>query len=361
MDAQEFFDPPEEVISKIHKLAELIRNSKHVVLFTGAGISTSAGIPDFRGNFLDKQPKLSAIDYLMISRAMSELDSFNIRPTRLNWFSPRSGVWTLRDKGIHATRPEVTRIQPTKGHMVIVRLFELGHMKYLISQNTDGLHVRSGIPFTAISELHGNANIERCPKCERSYWRKFEVREAHDVNTHQTSRRCDACGRKEYLEFLDLSFLLFSVSLPKEALQKAFANSHLCDLHIVLGSSLTVSPANDLPQIAVKNHKPLVIVNLQRTPLDDVASLRIFARTDEILIGLCKELGVEGYDQVRDLKSDSSFNEMIIMPNATRRLNVIKEAKEQLREWSVSKLLSALRERGFALHMGIEKDELINL
>ncbi|KAG9287757.1 hypothetical protein G9A89_017352 [Geosiphon pyriformis] len=337
-NVQEYFDPPEKVEQKIKKLANLVRTSKHMVMFTGAGISTSAGNTPWMVDFL--------------GHLWNNLTFHNNN----NHHHHHLGVWTLREKGIKMPRTATTKIQPTNGHMAIVKMYEAGYIKYLISQNTDGLHVRSGIPFTAISELHGNSNVERCPNCERSYWRKFSVRETDEVKGHKTSRRCDYCGT-----YLQDTIVNFSEPLPKEALEKAYNNSQLCDLHIVLGSSLTVSPANDLPQIAVKKKKPLVIVNLQKTPLDSIATLRIFARTDEVLVGLLKELGLDGIDEIRDLKMEPSFNDMLIMPNATRKIEPLKLGMMELRQWPIVKLLNALKERGIVLKNAIEKKELVEI
>ncbi|RHZ89945.1 hypothetical protein Glove_9g176 [Diversispora epigaea] len=316
-EVTEYFDTPKELEEKIKRLAELVRKSQHIVYFTGAGLSTSAGIPDFRGP---------------------------------------QGVWTLREKGIKATRPIVTEIQPTKGHMSIMKFFETEKMKYLISQNTDGLHVRSGIPITAISELHGNSNIEKCENCEISFWRKFQVREAAGVNQHETSRKCDYCGTR-----LEDTIVNFGEGLPERILQEAYRQSGISDLHIVLGSSLTVTPANELPQITVRNGKPLVIVNLQKTPLDNMATLRIFAKTDDVLMRLSKELGYDEIREINDIKKDPSFDQMIIMPNATRKLDVIKNNKTELMQWSSAKLSEALKVRGFKLGTSVEKQEVVEL
>lgn len=120
------------------ELAEMIRSAKHFVAFTGAGISTSAGIPDFRGP---------------------------------------EGVWTLRAKGqFPKSRQSTLSAVPTKGHMALVALEKAGLLKFLISQNTDGLHRRSGFPPHKFAELHGNSNLEKCKNCGREYLRDFHTR-----------------------------------------------------------------------------------------------------------------------------------------------------------------------------------------
>jgi hypothetical protein len=153
----------------------------------------------------------------------------------------------------------------------------------------------------------------------------------------------------------------FSESLPQEALEQAYYHSRKCDFHIVLGSSLLVSPANDLPQLAYKNGKPLVIVNLQKTPLDFMSSVRIFGKTDEILLELCRELGLGDVTEIKDIEMDPSFTDMIIMPNATCKIDIIKESYEEISKLSVSQLLNALKERGINVSEPFEKETLMKI
>ena len=121
-----------------------------MVAFTGAGISTACGIPDFRGP---------------------------------------SGIWTLQRAGQPLPRPKVsfTHAKPSLTHQVLVGLMSAGKLDYLVSQNVDGLHLRSGIPRAALAELHGNCFCERCPGCGAEYIRDFEV---ETVGFKRTGRRC---------------------------------------------------------------------------------------------------------------------------------------------------------------------------
>lgn len=129
----EFFDDESILTRKVKELARLVRASKHFVIYTGAGISTSAGIPDFRG------PK---------------------------------GVWTLKAKGLRPqARAHRGAIEPTAGHMAIVALQQSGYCKFLISTNCDGLHLKSGVQPHQLSELHGSSHIEACARCGTCYWR----------------------------------------------------------------------------------------------------------------------------------------------------------------------------------------------
>lgn len=127
------FDDEEVVNEKCATLADMIKSSKHVVVHTGAGISTSAGIPDFRGP---------------------------------------NGVWTLEEKG---EKPSMNiafeDAVPTKTHMALKALIDAGHVKYVVSQNIDGLHMKSGLSREHLSELHGNIFVENCNKCRTQYVR----------------------------------------------------------------------------------------------------------------------------------------------------------------------------------------------
>lgn len=154
----EIFDSPELLHKKIEELAVMVRESKHLVVFTGAGISTSSGIPDFRG------PK---------------------------------GVWTLQrsGKGVPGASLPFHRAVPTLTHMALVELEKTGRLKFVISQNVDSLHLRSGLPREKLAELHGNSFKEICPSCKKEYLRDFEI---ETIGLKDTPRRCSDknCGAR---------------------------------------------------------------------------------------------------------------------------------------------------------------------
>ncbi|XP_041525140.1 NAD-dependent protein deacetylase sirtuin-6 isoform X5 [Microtus oregoni] len=133
----EIFDPPEELERKVWELARLMWQSSSVVFHTGAGISTASGIPDFRGPH---------------------------------------GVWTMEERGL-APKFDTTfeSARPSKTHMALVQLERRGFLSFLVSQNVDGLHVRSGFPRDKLAELHGNMFVEECPKCKTQYVRDTVV------------------------------------------------------------------------------------------------------------------------------------------------------------------------------------------
>ncbi|KAJ6249854.1 nad-dependent protein deacetylase sirtuin-7 [Anaeramoeba flamelloides] len=275
-ELKEYFEENEELQEKVSKLADMIRNANHVVIYTGAGISTSAGIPDFRGP---------------------------------------NGVWTCRDQGRKKPRSKKpwNLLEPTYGHMSIAKLIDVGVAKYLVSQNVDGLHVHSGVPLDKLSELHGNTNKEYCIDCQKEYFRPFSCRNARRVNDHRTGRMCEECGGE-----LHDSIINFNENLNKDHLNRAFEHSVKCDLAIVLGTSLRVDPAASLPLVPVKLRRgKLVICNLQKTPKDHYASLILHGKTDQILKMLMKELGIEV----------KSFKE-VIMEKAQLIENKKKEKKK---------------------------------
>jgi len=174
--------------------------------------------------------------------------------------------------------------------MALVQLQNTGILKYIISQNCDGLHRKSGIHFDKISELHGNTNLEICQNCGKGYLRDFHTRAARDVHDHVTGRHCDdpECGG-----ILEDSIINFGEKLPQDVLEKGYGHSYKSDLCIVLGSSLTVTPACDLPKIVAENGGKLVICNLQGTPLDNMASVRVYARSDDLVKYIMEGLGME--------------------------------------------------------------------
>ncbi|XP_041060698.1 NAD-dependent protein deacetylase sirtuin-6 isoform X1 [Carcharodon carcharias] len=251
----EIFDPPEELERKVLELADLVRNASYVVVHTGAGISTSSGIPDFRG--------------------------------------PR-GVWTMEEQGLEPkfdTTFEEAR--PSKTHMALLALQRVGLVKYVVSQNVDGLHVRSGFPRDKLSELHGNMFVEECTKCGKQYVRDTVV---GTMGLKMTGQLCDvkkARGLRACRGKLRDTILDWEDSLPERDLSLADEACRKSDLAITLGSSLQIKPSSNLPFNTKKRGGKLVIVNLQTTKLDRHSDLRIFGYVDEVVAKLMKHLGIE--------------------------------------------------------------------
>ncbi|GAB4845947.1 ditrans,polycis-polyprenyl diphosphate synthase [Ancistrocladus abbreviatus] len=243
----EYFDPPHVLQEKIEQLSMMIRKSKHLVVFTGAGISTSCGIPDFRG------PK---------------------------------GIWTLQREG--KALPEASlpfhRAMPSVTHMALVALEKAGFLKFVISQNIDGLHLRSGLPRQKLSELHGDSFMEICSSCGVEYVRDFEV---ETIGLNETSRRC-SCGAKLRDTVLD-----WEDALPPKEINPAEKHCRMADLVLCLGTSLQITPACNLPLKCLRGGGKLVIVNLQKTPKDKKASLVIHGLVDKVIMGVMGQLNLQ--------------------------------------------------------------------
>ncbi|KAK3600867.1 hypothetical protein CHS0354_019215 [Potamilus streckersoni] len=241
----EYHDEEEKVKDEAKRIAQMIRSADYCIGFTGAGISTAAGIGDFRG-----------ID----------------------------GKWTERDKkkeygekGVKkSAKKSYGSYRPTYTHEALVKLMEMGHIKHLISQNTDGLHRLSGFPHSKLSELHGNSFIEKCEKCGAQYERPFSYRSVSGNSSvppkcckrckinHRTGRMCE---KKECNGYLMNTIINFGDYLEDEVLSGATQNAKKADLVLCLGTTLQVTPASDLVQMGKKPIK-LILCNRQSTPYD---------------------------------------------------------------------------------------------
>eukprot|EP01098_Paradermamoeba_levis_P005249 TRINITY_DN2224_c0_g1_i1.p1 TRINITY_DN2224_c0_g1~~TRINITY_DN2224_c0_g1_i1.p1 ORF type:complete len:295 (-),score=87.86 TRINITY_DN2224_c0_g1_i1:180-1064(-) len=226
----------------------MVKESKHMVVYTGAGISTSANIPDYRGP---------------------------------------QGVWTLKAQGKSPSlKVTLDQANPTLGHMALVKLQNEGTLKYVVSTNVDGLHLRSGIKKENLAELHGNIYKEICDTCGADYLRAFDVTKQAKFFQRFSGRLCQKEGCKGRLKD---SIINFGEYLPEDQLKNSQHHSLTSDLSLVIGTSMRVSPANELPLMG----KRLVICNLQKTPFDHNSVLRIFAKSDEVMQMLMNELGLE--------------------------------------------------------------------
>jgi len=260
----EKFDSPSEIEEKASLLAAWIRNAQHIVVHTGAGISTSAGIPDFRG------PK---------------------------------GVWTLEKKGL---KPDINiswdDAKPTFTHMAIARLVEEDKVKFVITQNIDGLHLRSGVPRSHIAELHGNMFVDECDKCKKMFVRDSP---APTVGQKYTGSDCPAYkenGRKCRGKLKDF-VLDWEASLPDDDLTISDTHCMKADLSIVMGSTLQIIPAGNLPTYTQKYQGGrLVICNLQPTKHFKKADLNIHTYVDDVmrLVMDKLDLKVRDYDPLSD-------------------------------------------------------------
>jgi NAD-dependent SIR2 family protein deacetylase len=211
---------------RIQQLAQWMFEAKYLVVFTGSGISTESGLPDFRGP---------------------------------------DGIWTRQEKGLPPSPRQFSEVKPNTGHDAIVDLQNLGKLRFLISQNVDNLHLRSGIQPDLLAELHGNTTKLRCKRCHT------QVDKSSGLVT------C-SCGGP-----LVSSVVNFGDPLPRKELDESFRHSNQCDLFIVVGSSLVVSPANEMPRVALRAGARLVIINQGETPFDEECHLRFDEKIGEVL------------------------------------------------------------------------------
>lgn len=286
----EFHDSAAIMAEKAAKIANLIRGAKHCVAFTGAGISTSAGIGDYRG----KEGKWTEMDR---EEAASSLAAKEDVVTE--------GLGETDEEGV-----PYEQLRPTYTHEALAKLTEMGLLKHIISQNGDGLHGLSGVPYSSLSELHGNVFLETCEKCHHPYYRPFYVMDdsaslyyeemeesgsstvkkpRHALKcvqcgfTHRTGRCCtQPSGCSGYLKD---SIINFGDLLEETILETATQHAKRSDLCLSLGSTMCVTPACELVEMGQEPLR-LVIVNRQKTSLDGLCSKQ--SKND-------KELGVRAF------------------------------------------------------------------
>lgn len=225
-------------------LARLIADAGRVVVFTGAGISTESGIPDFRspGGVWSKMKPIYFQDFVASEEKRREA-----------WdraFSGRAG-WVGRE--------------PNAGHMAVARLVAQGKVSTVITQNVDNLHQASGIPADKVIELHGNASYATCLECGQRHELE-DLKALYDATGDLPAcRSCDG--------LVKTATISFGQAMPTEPMARAEAETLACDLFLVLGSSLVVYPAAGFPVMAKRNGARLAIVNREPTELDPYADL----------------------------------------------------------------------------------------
>ena len=306
----EYHDSVEDTIKKAKRIAELIKQAQYCIAFTGAGISTSAGIGDYRGKSgkWTEQDREKVVESLQMSSSTSSLSS-------LRKMSSESSSTT--DEGV-----PYESLRPTYTHEALAKLINMGLLHHIISQNGDGLHGLSGVTEDKLSELHGNVFIEVCEKCGHRYHRssyvlddnaslyyeQLEDNETVDVKKPKHAKQCETCGlshrtgrkcdQPSCKGLLKDTIINFGDNLEDEIFTNAEEHAKNSDLCLCLGTTLRVTPACELVESGQKPLR-LVICNRQKTGLDDICystdngeqlGVRVFGDCDPLMQKVMKEL-----------------------------------------------------------------------
>ena len=229
--------------SEIERFRELLEAARRIVFFTGAGISTESGIPDFRspGGIWSRFRPIDFGDFMASDEARRE-------------------TWRRKfetDKTLRAARPNA-------GHAAIARLVHQGKASCVITQNIDGLHQASGVPDEQVVELHGNSTYARCLACRTRYELEL-IRERFERDGKAPVCECGG--------FVKTATISFGQAMPQDAMARAEEETNACDLFVSIGSSLVVFPAAGFPALAKQRGAGLVILNRDPTDFDEIADL----------------------------------------------------------------------------------------
>ncbi len=244
-------------MEELEQAVEILANARHIIVLTGAGISTASGIPDFRGKdgLWKKIPSYKfTIDYF--------LDN----PLE---------VWQLYYERFKA----MGNVKPNPGHYALAKLEEAGIIKAIITQNIDGLHQAAGSK--RVIELHGNFKHAVCMTCRRLY----PIEHAFEKVLKSEVPRCDYCGG-----LLKPNVILFGEPLPAKAINEAFMLAERSDAIIVAGSSLYVTPANQIPVVVKAKGGKVIAINMGEIFMRDIIDILVEAPTEKALPILCEKL-----------------------------------------------------------------------
>lgn len=241
--------------------ARILADKQRILIFTGAGISTDSGIPDFRGP--------NGV-WTRVDPAEFTLSRFLQNP------ETRRRSWQMRKES------GILDAEPNGAHIALVKLWESGRMLAVVTQNIDGLHQRSGLPSRAVIELHGNAHLAVCVECRD----QTPTREVLDrVAAGETDPACRECGG-----ILKPDVVLFEEAMPILEMSRAMHLAYDADAVISIGSTLGVYPAAAVPMRAAETGAALVIVNQGETELDDLADVIVPGPTGEVIPALVATL-----------------------------------------------------------------------
>jgi NAD-dependent deacetylase len=243
---------------KLSRAREWIAASHNIVGFSGAGISTESGIPDFRSpNGVWARNRMVAFDEFLSSRA-----------ARIEYWRQKAESWPL-----------MRGAQPNAGHLAFVELERRGKLRAMITQNIDGLHQRAGQSPDLVIELHGTTAEAACLSCGGRIPMDDALRR---IRAGDPAPECAACGG-----LLKPATISFGQKMPERELARAVEAARSCEVFLAVGSSLVVQPAASLPALAKQSGARLVIVNRTPTPLDDIADLALREEISTALPALC--------------------------------------------------------------------------
>jgi len=235
-----------DVRSGVERLGDLIAEASIIVPFTGAGISTECGIPDFRspGGLWSRNRPIPFDEFVASADARNE-------------------AWRRR----FAMEQTFTAATPGRGHRALASLYRAGKIPAVVTQNIDNLHQASGFAEEHVIELHGNTTYARCLGCGQAYDLSW-VKQRFDTSGNAPD--CTVCD-----EPVKTATISFGQAMPEEAMRRATEIARQCDLFIAIGSSLVVWPAAGFPLLAKNSGARLVIINNEPTEQDEIADLVI--------------------------------------------------------------------------------------
>jgi NAD-dependent deacetylase len=241
------------------ELAALLERARSAIAFTGAGISAESGIPHFRGE--------GGLWTKFDPYKVAHIDTFRQDPAQ---------YWT------YSLNHRRTDAEPNPAHHALVDLERGGHLRAVITQNTDGLHQKAGSG--RVVELHGSSHAVICLDCEA----RFPRAEIDRLNRVHCPPSCPSCGGP----FLKPTVVLFGEALPAEVLRQAQLLATAADVVLIVGSSLQVYPAAGIPRLALEHGAELGIVNAEPTPFDERAAVVIHGKAGEILPRMLDRIAV---------------------------------------------------------------------
>ena len=245
---------------KISLIAQRILEGDKNIVFTGAGISTESGIPDYRskGGIWDKFRPVYFDEFMSSKNARIE-------------------YWRRKAELYH----DLVQAKPNPAHVSLVKLYEMGLLEAVITQNIDGLHQESGLPDEKVIELHGNTRRVRCMSCGKT------------ISIHEAQKRIEAGDLAPECEcggYMKSDTISFGQAMPADEVEKAIDLSRNCDFFLVVGSTLLVQPAALMPSYAKQSGAFLAIVNLSQTPYDERCDVLIRGKAGEVLLDIVNKI-----------------------------------------------------------------------